>query len=707
LPDGSLFTHPGILLPESQNHIFYDVAEDIFFGQQDLCDVQVGLTGTFALLMGFAFGYPPLFDTQAGETGVGVFGLMDIGSNNGQGVIPAPPTAWTRLRLGWESSVELEGDITLAARHLVQGQIGRISLSTDEYLLVENRLNWVLPGVDMDSLRFRNALESDGGFGLTLPHYFDYLVDSTGVGTAASGVITTVPNYDMGLPGSGLLIWHVDDSRIGPTAGGINNDRNARAVALVEADGAVDIGFPTTALINDPVQGWRWDLWYAGNEAFFVANPDRRANNPLGLLSLDYDTFPSTALNSGAASGVALVNIGPAGPMLNLTVEDAVNVTRLPEGSRLLGYNGQDYIYALGDSLWLGDQPVAALSDSVHPLIISEHDAVLNPGEGFWGLTLKNPGYLAQRFLPGGSLEFSLVDTVQVAASVTVPSVYPYFDAGKLTIWVEHDPVPPPPDTTLIRYLPSPLPVIDPNPYLQLSEGDIDGDGTDEEVVVDVRPPGTLTVSNANRIVLDGFPVEGDFKGVVLMANLTGDIRPELVVVEGGDLAIYSPEGQLLSRLGLHTTPGELFLLQTSDGRRVALANGDRLHWFEPDEQNPQWVTPQGRHSRSRTSLNDGIVKVAQPQVLDKARVYNYPNPVTGGRTRIRFYTGEADRATIRIYTVDGLPVDQVELTDLATNGYNEWLWEVGDNPSGLYYAVVEVQGAEKVSALVKIAVVR
>ncbi|MCH7522139.1 MAG: hypothetical protein IIB42_10640, partial [Candidatus Marinimicrobia bacterium] len=415
LPDGSLFTHPGILLPESQNHIFYDVAEDIFFGQQDLCDVQVGLTGTFALLMGFAFGYPPLFDTQAGETGVGVFGLMDIGSNNGQGVIPAPPTAWTRLRLGWESSVELEGDITLAARHLGEGRIGRISLSTDEYLLVENRLNWVLPGVDMDSLRFRNALESDGGFGLTLPHYFDYLVDSTGVDTATSGVITTVPNYDMGLPGSGLLIWHVDDSRIGPTAGGINNDRNARAVALVEADGAVDIGFPTTALINDPVQGWRWDLWYAGNEAFFVANPDRRANNPLGLLSLDYDTFPSTALNSGAASGVALVNIGPAGPMLNLTVEDEVNVTRLPEGSRLLGYNGQDYIYALGDSLWLGHQPVAALSDSILPIIISEHDAVLNPGEGFWGLTLKNPGYLAQRFLPGGSLEFSLADTVQLA----------------------------------------------------------------------------------------------------------------------------------------------------------------------------------------------------------------------------------------------------------------------------------------------------
>ncbi len=712
LPDGSLFTHPGILLPEGQNHIFYDIAEDIFFGQQDLCDVQVGLTGTFALLLGYALGYPPLFDIEAGETGVGVFGLMDIGSNNGRGVIPAPPTAWTRVRLDWEQAVELEGDISLAARHLGVGQIGRIRLSTDEVLLVENRLNWVLPDVDMDNLRYRNRYAVSPGDTI-LPPYFDYLVDSTGVEVAASGVITSVPNYDIGLPGSGLLIWHVDASRVGPTAQGINNDRNARAVALMEADGAVDIGFPTTLLTNDLVQGWRWDLWYAGNEVFFLANPDRRANNPQGLLSLDDDTFPSTALNSGAASGVALYNMGPAGGTLSFAVEDVATITRLPEGSRLLGFNGQDWIYALGDSLWLGDQWIALLSDSIPSVIISEHDAVSIPGAGFWGLTLLDPGYLAQRYLPGGgALDTLIQDTVRVATIGVVPSIHPHFDAGKLTLWVEDDPVPQPPDTTRIRYLASPLSLIDIVPYRQVSKGDIDGDGIDEgvEVYEQVEAydqvPGTLTARNDNNIVLDGFPVEGDFKGVALIANLTGDIRPELVVVESGDIAIYSPEGRLLSRLGLHADPADLFLMHMDDGR-VGLANGDRLHWFEPDKQNPQWVTPQGRHSRSRYSLNDGIVKIAQPKVLDRTRVYNYPNPVTGGRTRIRFYTGEASRATIRIYTIDGLPVDQVELTNLATNDYNEWLWEVGDNPSGLYYAVVEVQGAEKVSALVKIAVVR
>ena len=146
--------------------------------------------------------------------------------------------------------------------------------------------------------------------------------------------------------------------------------------------------------------------------------------------------------------------------------------------------------------------------------------------------------------------------------------------------------------------------------------------------------------------------------------------------------------------------------MHTADGR-VGLANGDRIHWFEPEEPNPQWVTPQGRHSRKRVSLNDGQVNMPQPAVLDRARVYNYPNPVTGGRTTIRFYTGSATRANIRIFTVEGLPVQEVTLTDLATNDYNEWVWQVGDNPSGLYYAVVKVVGAQTESVLVKIAVVK
>ena len=99
LPSGASFGAPALIVPEGQNHIFYDIAADIFFGSSDLCDVQIGLTGTLALLVGYALGLPPLFDTDLGNTGVGQFGLMDVGSGNGQGVVPAPPSAQS-LALG-------------------------------------------------------------------------------------------------------------------------------------------------------------------------------------------------------------------------------------------------------------------------------------------------------------------------------------------------------------------------------------------------------------------------------------------------------------------------------------------------------------------------------------------------------------------------------------------------------------------------------
>ncbi|MCH7939319.1 MAG: hypothetical protein IID13_06200, partial [Candidatus Marinimicrobia bacterium] len=133
LPDGSIYRVPIILAPESQNHIYYDIADDLFFGADDYCDLQTGLTGTLALLIGYALGLPPLFDTVEGATGVGVFGLMDLGSNNGRGLIPAPPTAWTRVQQRWEQPVELSGPEALTARHLEGGRIGRITLSREEY----------------------------------------------------------------------------------------------------------------------------------------------------------------------------------------------------------------------------------------------------------------------------------------------------------------------------------------------------------------------------------------------------------------------------------------------------------------------------------------------------------------------------------------------------------------------------------------------
>ena len=127
----------GILLPETQNHIYYDVIESIFYGEDDYCDYQVGMTGIFSFLVGYALGLPPLYNVDTGDAGVGVFGLMDHGSNNGRGVIPAPPTAWSRINAGWVApdTIKENGIYGISPRN-IEDQIIKIPISENEYFLL-------------------------------------------------------------------------------------------------------------------------------------------------------------------------------------------------------------------------------------------------------------------------------------------------------------------------------------------------------------------------------------------------------------------------------------------------------------------------------------------------------------------------------------------------------------------------------------------
>ena len=62
----------GLVLPETLNMIYYDVIEDIYYGEDDYCDYQNGLTGIFTSLIGWALGLPPLYNVDNGDAGVGV-----------------------------------------------------------------------------------------------------------------------------------------------------------------------------------------------------------------------------------------------------------------------------------------------------------------------------------------------------------------------------------------------------------------------------------------------------------------------------------------------------------------------------------------------------------------------------------------------------------------------------------------------------------
>lgn len=161
--------------------------------------------GAFVHELGHAFGLPDLYDVTDSSSGVGNWSLMGNGSWNGPNGTsdasqPAQPDAWSRIYLGFASATNVTGFTqTLSLPSIEQNPPGLIyRLDTGypgEYFLLENR----------------QPLLSDAH-----------------------------------LPGSGLLIWHVDDNLSGnnthPCLNMLNwNCAQHFRVALEQADGFLNL----------------------------------------------------------------------------------------------------------------------------------------------------------------------------------------------------------------------------------------------------------------------------------------------------------------------------------------------------------------------------------------------------------------------------------------------------------------------------------
>ncbi len=273
---GGTLVRNGILLPETQNQE----------GQ------NLGLLGTMTLLMGSHLGMPVLFESESGRTGIGRWGLMDQGSYNFQGLIPAEPSAWEKVYMGWEEPVVMRqgqarigSSSTKSAPHII-----KVPIDEKEYFLIENRVR--------DRNRDRITIGRD-----EYGHRVEF--DSTGrvVASGELGVLTRVDEYDFGLPGNGLLIWHIDERVIESqlAANSINNDRSHRGVDLIECDGAQDIGY-----IYDMFDagygtenGDYYDAYWNDNESHKIVN----ASDQVTLSSL---SIPNSDAYNGAVTHITL-----------------------------------------------------------------------------------------------------------------------------------------------------------------------------------------------------------------------------------------------------------------------------------------------------------------------------------------------------------------------------------------------------------------
>lgn len=763
LPDGSSVSS-GIILPETQNHLLYDIAEDIFVDVGEPCDYQFGLAGTFALMMGFAIGLPPLWEIEEGVAGVGVFSLMDQGSNNGRGLIPAPPDPWTRIWAGWETatSVTPARAVEVVARDSLINQIVRADINGAEYFLIENRNNWVLAAADIDSLRWKNRDVDNNN---VMPPYAEILMDSVDIEIdEITGVITKIPNYDIGLPASGLLIWHIDESKIAQGLGSyaVNSDRDHRGIDLEEADGAQDMGYPSLFIFTDPSVGLWSDMWFDGNSQYTLANPGFAGQPP----SFGPDTYPNTRANNSADSFIEINNISAAGNTMTFSVENSLVADGFPDSSRGIQFfydfdgDGEREIIGGNDSLWWSgeesittkafhelhgaDFQLCITNDELSPHLAALEDLgdslhlhLFSPtagGEGgfdlLWTQTVRDtmPGLLYgfpdkdQLTLDYFSSQLNFMksyyvteDSVWIRAVTPGMTVPPY----RLVDW----------EISNGDYGSSPISGIvnvhrnygllyssedgDARTGLEtilfnsLGVVDIDLDGRLEFLATDTD--GTAYVFNSNMTYESGFPLDLHATSAVLTRDLFGDAHPELVLqVEGGDIVVVDWGGRERYRLS-NSKESELRIVTDFRGKNAIVSESSIWQFDDAEETHGnEWAMDLGSPTH-RAQFVAVLPSPRQPAatLMDNNRTYNYPNPVQERSTTIRVFVESAEKVEILIYDVAGFFVEKLTMDDPVQGEVNEIVWDVQKVESGLYFANVEAtQGTESENKILKISII-
>jgi hypothetical protein len=251
-----------------------------------------------------------------------------------------------------------------------------------------------------------------------------------------------------------------------------------------------------------------------------------------------------------------------------------------------------------------------------------------------------------------------------------------------------------------------------------LAVADIDGDGSSD--IIFTAGKEILAISQ-HGIVLDHFPITlydgSTFTGIPMILNSGGSSSPEiLAATSGGALHGYQNNGSVLNGFPVQiSTAGSIFpaLFKTGNSNVGVLAvnaagtiNAEEINTaYSP--QNFLWSQfgKDAVHSNFAVSTPSSLPLSAS--FFPKDRLYNWPNPVYGLTTRIRFYVAEDASISIKIFDVAGTSITELHGTGKA--GFdNEILWDVSRIQTGVYLARVEAKSSNHTdSAIIKIAVVK
>ena len=705
---GTATINQGIILPETQNHLFYQESENIFLNTEEPCDYQYGLTGTFALMLGFAIGLPPLWDTNSGQSGIGIFGLMDQGSNNGRGLIPSPPDAWSRKFAGWELPLILTPSIMINLPSRSEDNLVQIPINETEYFLIENRTNWYQGNMYIDSTRYLIYKNTE-----RYPPFVEVLFDSVAIEKDENGVVTAIPDYDLGLPASGLLIWHIDENKIfsGLDNYLVNGDRANRGVDLEEADGAQDIGFPSIFLFSDPSAGYFGDVWFKGNPEYERANPSMEGLAP----EFGTFTYPSTVSNEGASTFITIGDISFQADTMSFTISSSLLADGFPDTSLHIGLvydfdndgvmeivGGKDSVWFAQDEDVLNEQYFYSTNNEVYDfavgdfdgsnqLLIFERDSTTSFVFHFvWDANQKDMILQSTNSFTAHTILF-VNDTLGNHQYLQKPN------ERFVSTWIINKD----------GYIDSI------NQVSLLSAADLNLDGEGEYLYIDyqlVDIPnfyGALEAKHMNGVTVSGFPLYHYPRGqTALIKNLYGDDHPEIVVRnDNGEIIVINWQGQVEYRL---TDYGDLVCLSEYDGRN-AIVTASAIWFFDEVSKNHgnEWTSTHHDFGNTRTLYLNIPKRIPDSALIDKGKTYAYPNPVYDDHVYFRIAVESAERIEIMIYDLAGYFIKQINFEGPLKGAIEEKSWRVGDIEPGVYFANVTAwSGDQSETKVLKVAVI-
>ena len=688
---------------------------------------RAGLNGLLAKFFGHQLGLPGLSNFADGLPALGGWSLMDVGANASGyvqtdslawvvGFAPPHPMAWSKMQLGWIEPVVVRRDTVLSL--LATDRSGdlpkavRIPIDAREYFLLENRQQ-----------RGQRGVAEDEG---------KVWIDPEQV-SMDEGVWVAMEEYDSFVPGSGVLIWHLDEGVIAratdPSA--VNSQPQWPGIALEEADGYRDIGNPRRAWERQ-VEGGDDDPFFVGGQTLFgpATRPDSRSNREwatgieIEVLSVPGDTmqvaicfgrvrpgWPRDLPGDGRLQAADLDGDGvdellfEAGGGVGYAGGGGVASWRVP-GARLLAA-GDGVIFLRRDaevSAWDAgaDQPRWQRALDEVPLDVrfsgGEEAALLLAGADQTYAIDAVSGELKERRPPGMPQAMGDLDGDGQAELVAATA------GGQVAIGSD------------VVELGDPL--IAP-PVL----GDLDGDGLLEVVLL--ARGGVIHALRADGLRQADFPAAlprfaevGDLGFEPVLGDVDADGKQEIFVAGHSGIFGLEDDGRLLPGFPLlmaaPLTASPVIWSLDGDGRlALAALDGEAVYAWDLQRVAAQyaggpahWPQAGADAAGSRTAQVAGRPVVRSEGAL-LTRVYCYPNPVgPGEEAHLRFDLRAAGRVELEVFDALGRRVGTLRSDGLEA-GEREIAWSVAGYASGLYLCRLIAHGDDgrRGEAVVKMAV--